>query len=73
MAKDKKKPSIASQGVVLRRVLRYIKPHMPLLVLSLVLCLISVALTLYVPFSSDRRWTASLDRVRSILMRLPRF
>ena len=49
MAKDKKKPSIASQGVVLRRVLRYIKPHMPLLVLSLVLCLISVALTLYVP------------------------
>ena len=49
MVKDKKKPSIASQGVVLRRVLRYIKPHMPLLVLSLVLCLISVALTLYVP------------------------
>ena len=54
MAKDKKKPSIASQGVVLRRVLRYIKPHMPLLVLSLVLCLISVALTLYVPILVGR-------------------
>ena len=49
MANDKKKPSIASQGAVMRRVLRYIGPHVSLVVLSLALCLISVALTLYVP------------------------
>ena len=48
MANDKKKPSIASQGAVMRRVLRYIGPHVSLVVLSLALCLISVALTLYV-------------------------
>ncbi len=49
MANDKKNPSIASQGAVMRRVLRYIGPHVSLVVLSLALCLISVALTLYVP------------------------
>ncbi len=54
MANDKKKPSIASQGAVMRRVLRYIGPHVSLVVLSLVLCLISVALTLYVPILVGR-------------------
>ena len=54
MAKDKKTPSIASQGAVLRRVLQYIGPHVSLVALSLVLCLISVALTLYVPILVGR-------------------
>ena len=54
MANDKKKPSIASQGTVMRRVLRYIGPHVSLVVLSLALCLISVALTLYVPILVGR-------------------
>ena len=54
MAKDKKTPSIASQGAVMRRVLQYIGPHVSLVVLSLVLCLISVALTLYVPILVGR-------------------
>ena len=54
MANDKKKPSIASQGAVMRRVLQYIGPHVSLVVLSLVLCLISVALTLYVPILVGR-------------------
>ena len=39
MAKDKKTPSIASQGAVMRRVLQYIGPHVSLVVLSLALCL----------------------------------
>ena len=42
MANDKKKPSIASQGAVMRRVLRYIGPHVSLVVLSLALCLVLV-------------------------------
>ena len=54
MAKDKKTPSIASQGAVMRRVLQYIGPHVSLVVLSLALCLISVALTLYVPILVGR-------------------
>ena len=54
MANDKKKPSITSQGAVMRRVLRYIGPHVSLVVLSLALCLISVALTLYVPILVGR-------------------
>ena len=54
MAKDKKTPSIASQGAVMRRVLKYIGPHVSLVVLSLALCLISVALTLYVPILVGR-------------------
>ena len=54
MAKDKKTPSIVSQGAVMRRVLQYIGPHVSLVVLSLVLCLISVALTLYVPILVGR-------------------
>ena len=54
MAKDKKTPSIVSQGAVMRRVLKYIGPHVSLVVLSLALCLISVALTLYVPILVGR-------------------
>ena len=54
MAKDKKTPSIASQGAVMRRVLQSIGPHVSLVVLSLALCLISVALTLYVPILVGR-------------------
>lgn len=33
----------------LRRILRYIRPYLPLVVLSLVLSVLTVALTLYVP------------------------
>ena len=44
-----KKNKLRGQGATLRRVLRYIKPYLPMLVLSLVLALITVALTLYVP------------------------
>ena len=67
MAKDKKTPSIASQGAVLRRVLQYIGRTRSLVVLSLALCLISVALTLYVPDSRrPTRWTASSARARWI-------
>ena len=54
MAQDKKTPSIVSQGAVMRRVLQYIGPHVSLVVLSLALCLISVALTLYVPILVGR-------------------
>ena len=42
MANDKKKPSLASQGAVMRRVLQYIGPHVSLVVLSLALCLVLV-------------------------------
>ena len=41
--------SFRSQSATLRRVLRYIRPYLPMLILSLVLSLITVALTLYVP------------------------
>lgn len=51
---DKQKRSIASQGATLRRVLRYIRPHMPKVLLSLALALLSVALTLYVPILVGR-------------------
>ena len=54
MVQDKKTPSIVSQGAVMRRVLQYIGPHVSLVVLSLALCLISVALTLYVPILVGR-------------------
>ena len=54
MAQDKKTPSIASQGAVMRRVLQYIRPHVSRVVLALALCLISVALTLYVPILVGR-------------------
>lgn len=51
MAK-KSKPS--GQMKTLRRVMRYIAPHLPWLILSLVLALASVALTLYVPILVGR-------------------
>ena len=52
MPDRKKKP--ANQRAVLRRVLAYIRPHMPLVALSLLLSLVSVALTLYVPILVGR-------------------
>ncbi len=39
----------AAQAAVMRRVMRYIRPHASALMLSLLLSLVSVALTLYVP------------------------
>ncbi len=38
-----------NQMAVLKRVLRELKPHMPLLILSLMLAVLTVALTLYLP------------------------
>ena len=49
-----KKNTLRGQGATLRRVLRYIKPYLPMLALSLVLALITVALTLYVPILVGR-------------------
>ena len=43
-----------AQGAVLRRVLVYLKPHLPYLALSLLLSLVAVALTLYVPILVGR-------------------
>ena len=43
------KNKLRSQSATMRRVLRYIRPYLPMLALSLVLALITVALTLYVP------------------------
>ena len=51
---DQQKRTIASQGATMRRVLRYIRPHMPKVLLSLALALLSVALTLYVPILVGR-------------------
>ncbi|MCD8085401.1 MAG: ABC transporter ATP-binding protein/permease [Clostridiales bacterium] len=47
--KQKKSASQYNQRAVLKRVLRELKPRMPLLVLSLVLAVLTVALTLYLP------------------------
>ena len=43
-----------SQRTILRRVMRYIRPHLPRVVLSLLLALLCVALTLYVPILTGR-------------------
>ena len=43
-----------SRRAVLSRVMRYIRPHLPALLLSLALSLITVALTLYVPILVGR-------------------
>ena len=43
-----------SRRAVFLRILRYIRPHLPLLVFSLVLALLVVALTLYVPILVGR-------------------
>ncbi len=52
MAKQKKDMSV--QLKTMRRVMRYIRPHLPWLILSLALALVSVALTLYVPILVGR-------------------
>ena len=49
-----KKNKLRSQSATLRRVLRYIRPYLPMLALSLLLALITVALTLYVPILVGR-------------------
>lgn len=49
-----KKNKLRSQSATLRRVLRYIRPYLPMLALSLVLALVTVALTLYVPILVGR-------------------
>ena len=48
------KNKLRSQSATLRRVLRYIRPYLPMLALSLLLALITVALTLYVPILVGR-------------------
>jgi len=52
MAKQAK--SMGAQLKTLRRVMRYIRPHLPLLIFSLALALVSVALTLYIPILVGR-------------------
>ena len=49
-----KNNKLRSQGATMRRVLRYIRPYLPMLALSLVLALITVALTLYIPILVGR-------------------
>ena len=48
------KNKLRSQSATLRRVLRYIRPYLPMLALSLLLALVTVALTLYVPILVGR-------------------
>ena len=50
----KQKQNMGAQLKTMRRVMRYIRPHLPWLLLSLVLALASVALTLYVPILVGR-------------------
>ena len=49
-----KKPSMKAQMSTLRRVMRYIRPHLPTLLLALLLALVTVALTLYIPILVGR-------------------
>ncbi len=49
-----KNTRLSGQIKTMRRVMRYLKPHLPWLLLSLVLALVSVALTLYVPILVGR-------------------
>lgn len=51
-----------SQKATLLRVMRYIRPHLPKLVLSLVFSLIVVALTLYVPILVGRAIDCAVGR-----------
>ena len=48
------KNKLRSQSATLRRVLRYIRPYLPMLALSLLLALVTVALSLYVPSLGGR-------------------
>lgn len=54
-----------TQRAILRRVMRYIRPHLPRVLLSLLLALLCVALTLYVPILTGRAidCIAGADRV----------
>ena len=49
-----KKLEKASRRAVLSRIMRYIRPHLPILLLSLLLALVTVALTLYMPILVGR-------------------
>ena len=69
------KNKLRSQGATMRRVLRYIRPYLPMLALSLVLALITVALTLYVPILVGRAVDCLLgvgavdfDTLRTVLL-----
>lgn len=53
MAKKQSLPK-GTRRAVLARIMRYIRPHLPLLIASLALALIVVALTLYVPILVGR-------------------
>ena len=70
-----KNNKLRSQGATMRRVLRYIRPYLPMLALSLVLALITVALTLYVPILVGRAVDCLLgvgavdfDTLRTVLL-----
>ena len=69
------KNKLRSQSTTLRRVLRYIRPYLPMLALSLVLALITVALTLYIPILVGRAVDCLLgvgavdfDTLRTVLL-----
>ena len=69
------KNKLRSQSATLRRVLRYIRPYLPMLALSLVLALITVALTLYIPILVGRAVDCLLgvgavdfDTLRTVLL-----
>ena len=49
-----KKSRSYSRRAVLLRVMRYIRPHLPALLLSLLMTIVSVALTLYIPILVGR-------------------
>ena len=70
-----KNNKLRSQSATMRRVLRYIRPYLPMLALSLVLALITVALTLYVPILVGRAVDCLLgvgavdfDTLRTVLL-----
>ena len=69
------KNKLRSQSATMRRVLRYIRPYLPMLALSLVLALITVALTLYIPILVGRAVECLLgvgavdfDTLRTVLL-----
>ena len=69
------KNKLRFQSATMRRVLRYIRPYLPMLALSLVLALITVALTLYVPILVGRAVDCLLgvgavdfDTLRTVLL-----
>ena len=69
------KNKLRSQSATMRRVLRCIRPYLPMLALSLVLALITVALTLYIPILVGRAVDCLLgvgavdfDTLRTVLL-----